>query len=120
MIQDIIDEAKALEAEATRNEKESQQEYEAYVSETNASVDAKSKDLTNKNEEKAKTEAALVEAEKTMESLLLELEQLANYKLELKQECDFLLKNFETRQSSRDEEVEALKQALSILSGAKF
>lgn len=34
--------------------------------------------------------------------------------------CDFVLNNFEVRQSARDEEVEALRQAKATLSGAKF
>jgi len=48
------------------------------------------------------------------------LEQLSNYNGELHQSCDFIMKNFEIRQTARDEEIEALKQAKSILSGAKF
>merc|ERR1719345_39548 len=51
---------------------------------------------------------------------MLELEQLSNYNAELHQSCDFVMKNFEIRQTARDEEVEALKQAKAILSGAKF
>jgi len=35
-------------------------------------------------------------------------------------DCDFVVKNFEIRQTARDEEVEALRQAKAILSGAKF
>ena len=35
-------------------------------------------------------------------------------------DCDFVMKNFEIRQTGRDEEIEALKQAKAILSGAKF
>ena len=31
-----------------------------------------------------------------------------------------MVKNFEIRQTARDEEVEALRQAKAILSGAKF
>merc|ERR1719281_1229262 len=120
MIGEIIDEAKAMEAEAKRSEEESQAAYEDFVKETNASIEAKSKDMTNKTEEKAKAEAEKVQAEKEMEATMLELEQLANYKAELHQTCDFTLKNFEARQTARDEEVEALKQAKAILSGAKF
>merc|ERR1719281_1583029 len=118
MIGEIIDEAKAMEAEAKRSEEESQAAYEDFVKETNASIEAKSKDMTNKTEEKAKAEK--VQAEKEMEATMLELEQLANYKAELHQTCDFTMKNFEARQTARDEEVEALKQAKAILSGAKF
>jgi len=52
--------------------------------------------------------------------VLIELEQLSNYNGELHSSCDFVLKNFELRQTARDEEVEALRQAKAILSGAKF
>ena len=37
-----------------------------------------------------------------------------------RRDCDFVMKNFEIRQTARDEEIEALKQAKAILSGAKF
>jgi len=66
------------------------------------------------------SEADLVEAKENKESVMLELEQLSNYKAELHQSCDFVVKNFEIRQTARDEEVEALRQAKAILSGAKF
>lgn len=52
--------------------------------------------------------------------MLLELEQLSNYNAQLHQSCDFVMKNFDLRQTARDEEVEALKQAKAILSGADF
>merc|ERR1740133_722241 len=120
MIQQIIDDAKAMEAEAIRGEEDAQKSYEDFVKETNASIEAKTKDMINKSEEKAKTEAAKVEAEKEKEATMLELEQLANYNAELHQSCDFVMKNFEIRQTARDEEVEAIKQAKAILSGAKF
>merc|ERR1711957_600297 len=60
------------------------------------------------------------EAQKEKEGVVLELEQLSNYNAELHQSCDFVLKNFDLRQTARDEEVEALRQAKAILSGAKF
>jgi hypothetical protein len=120
MIQEIINDAKAMEAEAIRSEEDAQKAYEDFVKETNASVEAKSKDIVNKSESKAKAESELVEAEKEKENVMLELEQLANYKAELHSSCDFILKNFELRQTARDEGIEALKQAKAILSGAKF
>merc|ERR1719360_472152 len=51
---------------------------------------------------------------------MLELEQLSNYNAELHQSCVFILENCDIRQTARDEEIEALKQAKAILSGAKF
>ena len=120
MIQTIIDDAKKLEADSIRAEEEAQKAYEDMVSETNASIDKKTKQMANKSEEKAKAEGNLNQAQSDKEAALLELEELANSKAELHQSCDFILKNFELRQSARDEEIEALKQAKAILSGAKF
>merc|ERR1719333_1040433 len=120
MIQQIINDAKAMEAETIRAEEDAQKAYEDFVKETNASVEAKSKDIVNKAEEKAKAEADLVETEEAHESVMLELEQLSNYNGQLHTSCDFVLKNFDIRQTARDEEIEALKQAKAILSGAKF
>ena len=34
--------------------------------------------------------------------------------------CDFLLKSYDLRGGARDEEIEALKQAISMFSGAPF
>merc|ERR1712046_308132 len=120
MIQQIINDAKAMEAEAIRAEEDAQKAYEDFVKETNASIEEKNKDIANKSEEKAKAETDLTQANEDKESVLLELEQLSNYNAELHQSCDFVMKNFEIRQTARDEEIEALKQAKAILSGADF
>merc|ERR1712190_25448 len=120
MIQQIINDAKAMEAETIRDEEDAQKAYEDFVKETNNSIEAKTKDIANKSDEKAKAETDLVEANKEKNAILLELEQLSNYKAELEQSCNFVLKNFDIRQTARDEEVEALRQAKAILSGAKF
>jgi len=120
MIQQIITDAKAMEAETIRDEEDAQKAYEDFVKDTNASIEAKTRDIVNKSEVKAKAEGELVETKEDKEAVLLELEQLSNYNAQLEQSCRFVLKNFEIRQTARDEEVEALKQAKAILSGSKF
>merc|ERR1719337_728461 len=120
MIQQIINDAKAMEAETIRAEEDAQKAYEDFVKDTNGSVEEKNKDIVHKSEIKAKGEADLVQAKDDKEAVLLELEQLGNYKAELHSSCDFIVKNFDIRQTARDEEVEALRQAKAILSGAKF
>merc|ERR1740129_154580 len=120
MIEQIISDAKAMEAEAIRSEEDAQKAYEDFVKETNASIEAQSKEIVNKSEEKAKAESDLVETKEAKEAVMLELEQLSNYNAELHQSCDFVMKNFDARQTARDEEIEALKQPKAILSGAKF
>jgi hypothetical protein len=120
MIQQIVRDAKHMEAEAIKSEEDAQKAYDALVKNTNASIKMKSKDLVNKSESKAKAETDLVDLKKDQSAAALELEQLANYKGQLHSSCDFLLKNFDVRQTARDEEVQGLKQAEAILSGAKF
>jgi len=120
MIQQIINDAKAMEAEAIRSEEDAQKAYEDFVKETNNSIETKSKDIVNKKATKAKADGDKVEANKDKASVMLELEQLSNYNSELHSSCDFVMKNFDIRQTARDEEIEALKQAKAILSGAKF
>merc|ERR1719387_160274 len=109
MLQSIIDEAKDLQAAAVRDEAEAQEAYEGFTKETTASIAEANKEIINK-----------ADAEEELETAELELERLANYNLELHGTCDFLLKNFELRQAAFAEEVDALKQAKAILSGAKF
>jgi chromosome segregation ATPase len=91
MIQQIINDAKAMEAEVIRSEEDAQKAYEDFVKDTNNSIEEKSKDIVNKSESKAKAESDLVEAKEDKEAVMLELEQLANYKAELHSSCDFVI-----------------------------
>merc|ERR1719221_1466686 len=68
MIQQIINDAKAMEAEAIRAEEDAQKAYEDMVKETNASIEAKSKAIINKSEERAKAETDLTQANASIEA----------------------------------------------------
>jgi hypothetical protein len=120
MMSGIINDAKAMEAEAIRGEESAQKTYEEFVMDTNMSIEEKVKDITGKTEAKAKAEGDKVEAETERDSVLGELEQLANENADLHKSCDFTLKNFELRQTAREEEIEALKQSIAMFSGASF
>jgi hypothetical protein len=120
MIQQIINDAKAMEAEAIKGEEDAQKAYETFVTDTNASINEKSKEIVNKSEEKAKAEGKRTEAEEQKAEVIQNLEDLSDENADLHKACDYVLKNFDIRQTGRDEEVEALKQAKAILSGSKF
>jgi chromosome segregation ATPase len=120
MMSGIIDDAKAMEAEAIRGEEDSQKTYEDFVKDTNTSIEMKTKSIVSKSSMKAKAEVEKVEAETEHEGVMGELEQLANENADLHKSCDFTLKNFELRQTARDDEIEALKQAIAMFSGASF
>jgi len=120
MLQQIIHDTEEMEKEAIHDEDESQKAYETFVQETNTSLGAKNTSKVNKSADRAQTETELSEAQDAHAGLVTELEQLANNNADIHRSCDFVLKNFDIRQQGRDEEVEALRQAKAILSGANF
>jgi predicted RNase H-like nuclease (RuvC/YqgF family) len=120
MINQIIDDAKAMAAEAIKGEEDATAAYEAFVKDTNASIEENKKEIVNKSEEKAVAEGDLQQAQTDKAAVLTELEELSNESADLHKACDFVMKNFEIRQTARDQEIEALKQAKAILSGSKF
>merc|ERR1719460_2576604 len=107
-------------AEAVRAEEDSQHAYESFIQESNESVDQKTKSMISKTDMKAKTEGEKVEAETEHEGIMENLEQLTNENTDLHKACDFTVKNFEIRQTARDDEIEALKEGLATFSGASF
>merc|ERR1719146_298358 len=120
MLEQIMRDTDTLEAEAIKAETDAQKAYETYVKDTNKSIEEKTRDITNKTEEKATAEADKIAAEEAKETAMNEHQQLLNENADLHKSCDFTLKNFDIRQTVRDQEVEALRQAKAILSGAKF
>jgi len=120
MIQTIIDDAKAMENEAIVAEEDAQKGYENFVKDSNGSIMDKTKEIIEKTEEHAKSNENLVEDTESHDNAVQELSDLSEANGELHASCDFVMKNFEIRQSSRDEEIQALQQATAILSGAKL
>jgi len=119
LMQNIIKDAQDMEKQAARDEADAQKAYEEFVVETNAAIDEKNKDIVNKTERRAQAAKDKVKTEGEKENQMMELETLSNTKAELHQQCDFITKNFDLRQSTRDAEVEALRNVKNILSGAK-
>merc|ERR1719207_305998 len=120
MIQMIIDDAKAMEEDAIKAEEGAQIAYEVFTTETNDAITAATKESITSAETKAKTEAEKSETELARDGVVSEIEALIGENADLHKSCDYTLKNFDLRQAARQSEMEALKQALSILSGAAF
>merc|ERR1719387_472911 len=120
MIEMIIADAKSMEADALKAEEEAQIGFETFVNDSNNSIEKKSKEMVTAAENQAKAETEKVEKEQEKDGVMEELDALAGENADLHKSCDFMLKNFDVRQGARDAEIEALKQALSMLSGASF
>merc|ERR1719316_2548089 len=120
MIQSIIDDAKAMEADAIKAEEESMTAYETFITDTNASIEDKQKEIVTKTEIHAREEQDKVMEEGNRDAAQTAWDQLRSENLDLHASCDYLLKNFDVRLERRDEEVQALKEGLATFSGATF
>jgi len=119
LIEQIIEDSKKVESEATTSEYKAQADYESYVKDSTALIKQLNDAVVAKNKASATTEAELAEGKGDHEAAVGELESLAAYEADLHGECDFVLKNFEIRQKARLQEMEAIQGAKAILSGAK-
>merc|ERR1740115_168003 len=106
--------------DARKAEGEAQGAYEQFVQDTNASVAALQKEVVTKTKEKAQATKEHQQTGADIIDTVKELEGLSKYNGELHEECDYVLKNFDVRQTARAEEIEALQQAKQILSGANL
>jgi len=120
MLEKLIGEAKELVAESKKSENDGQKAYETVIADTNAAIVALQKQVVTKTKVKAKTTKEKLRTEEDLAAAVSELEGLNKYKVDLHAECDFSLHNFDTRQDSRGQEIEALQQAKQILNGASL
>jgi len=118
MIQQIIEDSKALEAEAVAGETEAQASYEKFVKDSNGVIKALSDSAASKTSSSAAAKEDMEQAKSDLDSANGELESLSLTEGNLHGECDWVLKNFAARQKARLDEMEAIGQAKSILSGS--
>jgi len=106
--------------ESEVEEKDAQSEYEAFMedSKTKRAQDAQS--IADKESHKADLEAELEKAQVEHKSTLKEDMEKAEEIKDLHLECDWLLSNFQARKEARAGEIESLKKAKAVLSGADF
>jgi hypothetical protein len=120
MIQTLVEESAALEADAIKAEADAQAAYESFMKDSTASNAAAMKSVNAKSGAKAKADADMTMASNDLKATITDLLTLGEYNQELHKKCDFLVKNFDLRQQSRVSEMEALAQAKAIFQGAKF
>merc|ERR1740130_2385994 len=106
--------------DAAYEEKTSQADYAKLMTESQATRQANSAGIVTKTSSKAETEAKLEAAKEQHTAVNTDLDLIAATTGDLHMQCDFLLQNFGLRQEARGNEVESLKNAKAILSGANF
>merc|ERR1719486_1727888 len=119
MIEQIIEDSKALESESVAAETEAQSSYETFVKDSNALIKELSNSVAAKTKASATAKEDTEQAKSDRDSAIEELESLALTAQDLHGECDWVLKNFAARQKARFDEIEAIGSAKAILSGAQ-
>merc|ERR1719335_10549 len=116
IINDLGSDMKDMEYE----EKTAQKDYAELMADSQETRAGDTKALTGKKTTKAETEAALMTAKETRSATATDLKQIATVIADLHAACDFIMQNFDLRKEARTAEIEGLKNAKAVLSGASF
>jgi septal ring factor EnvC (AmiA/AmiB activator) len=116
LVADLDKEIQEMEVE----EKNAQAEYEQFMADSAAKRADDSKSISEKEEAKAGLSADLVKMTGERKSKVAEAMAKAQYIKNLHAECDWLVSNFDVRKEARAGEVDSLKKAKAVLSGADY
>merc|ERR1719330_1662260 len=119
MLQMMISDVEKEITESKTDEKNAQEEYETLIADSGEKRRMDSKSLSDKESAKADLEKALQQMAKEYKSTQFEVMATAETLKDLHLECDWLLNNFEARKEARSGEIDALKKAKAVLSGAE-
>jgi len=106
--------------DAEYGEKTAQSDYGKLMADSEETRTATSKMIVTKTASKAETEAKLDAAKDALTAVSTDLDLIAATTGDLHMQCDFLLQNYDLRMEARTNEIESLKNAKAILSGADF
>jgi len=119
MLEDVLADSRKTEDDAIAAEDDAQTAYEQFMKDSNKSITEHMKKITDMTEARAKNKESLSMAKTDFASTMKELEGLNTVLGDLNKQCDYVLNNFEARQAARAAEMDALKEAKAILSGAQ-
>merc|ERR1719379_3096722 len=102
------------------NENDAQEEYEQMVKDAADKRAADTLSIEEKTTAKAGLEAEIVKNGDAKAAQEDELMATKKYIADLHAECDWLISNYETRKEARTNEIDALKKAKAVLSGADY
>merc|ERR1712137_1508863 len=100
--------------------KNSQEEYEELMADSQKKRAADSKSITTKEQAKAEADSVAETATENLNSSNQELYATKEYIANLHKSCDFLLENYDFRKTARATEIDALKKAKAVLKGADY
>merc|ERR550537_942430 len=116
IISDLGSDMKDMEYE----EKTAQKDYAELMADSQETRAGDAKALTGKMSTKAEKETELMTTKEVRSATATDLKQVASVIQDLHAACDFIMQNFDLRKEARTNEIEGLKNAKAVLSGANF
>jgi hypothetical protein len=116
----MVDDLKRDHTEAKHAEETAQKDYERLMSTSQKSREQMAKSITEKESADAEYMEKLENAKTDQASTTDALQKLHEFIAGLHADCDFLVENYDVRKEARTNEVEGLKNAKAVLSGASF
>jgi chromosome segregation ATPase len=105
---------------AKHEEETAQADYERLMSSSQKSRAKNVESITSKEKAKADLDTQIASTKEELASQEAELTNKKGYLTQLHADCDFLLENHDLRKAARENELEGLKNAKSVLAGASF
>merc|ERR550537_2140812 len=116
IISDLGSDMKDMEYE----EKTAQKDYAELMADSQATRAGDTKALTGKTSTKAEVEDELMTTKEIRSATATDIKQVGTVIQDLHAACDFIMQNFDLRKEARTNEIEGLKNAKAVLSGANF
>lgn len=101
-------------------EKHAIADYEKLVNNTTIKVSQLRNSVAEAEQTLSAAESSKLDTDAELDSKRNELKNLQQANTDMKLECDFILKNFESREDARGTEIEGLTKAKAVLNGANF
>merc|ERR1719149_590202 len=119
MLEEVLADTRKTEDQSMASEADSQSAYENFMKDSNKSIKQTTQSISDMSGSRATAKEDLANAKTDFSSTMQNLENLNDTNGDLHKSCDYVLKNFDARQAARAAEMDALREAKNILSGAK-
>merc|ERR1719261_840077 len=106
--------------DAEYEEKTAAKDYGELMSDSQTTRAANSKAIVDKTATKAETEGKLMQTKEARAGAAEDVKLAATTITDLHASCDFIMQNYDMRKEARSNEIDSLKNAKAVLSGAKM
>lgn len=118
LIDMMVNDLKTEMNQARLEEEDAQEDYEQLMKNSAEKRASDSKTISEQEGQLAEANTDLSAAKDDLSANSKTTQETHEYTQDLHKSCDFLLDNYDTRKSAREEELEALDKAKAVLSGA--